>query len=90
MLKDLLNKKKHLSLARKSFKNQEEVSENGRPEMFSENGKCSANTGGWESGEFILRTILVITFHKLFQQHSERLYLRSIHVAKEKVIAIQY
>ena len=27
--------------------------------------------------EFILRTILVIIFHKLYQQHSERLFLQS-------------
>ena len=33
--------------------------------------------GGLESRQFILRTILVITFHKLHQQHLERLSLQS-------------
>ena len=42
-----------------------------------ENGRFSAQTRGLESQQFILRAILVITFHKLYQQHSERLCLRS-------------
>ena len=33
--------------------------------------------GRVESMQFILRTILVIIFHKLYQQHSERLFLQS-------------
>ena len=37
----------------------------------------SLRKGRLESLQFILRTILVITFHKLYQQHLERLSLRS-------------
>ena len=33
--------------------------------------------GGLDSQQFIVRTIFVITFHKLYQQHSERLSLWS-------------
>ena len=32
--------------------------------------------GGLESPQFIFRTILVMTFHKLYQQHSEMLSLQ--------------
>ena len=46
-----------------------------------------AKTGGLESPQFILRTILVITFHMLYQQHSER--LRCLYgAAKQNVIGI--
>ena len=38
-----------------------------------QNTRFSAKTGCLESQQFILRTILVITFHKLYQQHRERL-----------------
>ena len=41
--------------------------------------------GRVESMQFILRTILVITFHKLYQQHSERLFSQS---SEQKVIGI--
>ena len=41
-------------------------------------GFWSKHKTGWlESPQFILRTILVMTFHKLYHQHSERLSLRS-------------
>ena len=45
--------------------------------MFSKNGRFSSKMGGLESLQFILGTILEITFHKLYHQHSERLSLRS-------------
>ena len=78
MLKRLVKqRKRYLSLARKNFKNQENFSENGRPEIFSKNGRFSAKTRGLESPQFISRTTLVITFHKLYHRHSERLSLRS-------------
>ena len=48
-----------------------------RPKIFSKNGKFSAKTGGLESQQFISRTTLVITFHKLYHRHSERLSLPS-------------
>ena len=51
--------------------------EKGETEIFYKNGWFSAKIGGLESPHFILGTILVITFHKLYQQHSERLSLRS-------------
>ena len=41
--------------------------------------------GRWESPQFMLRTILVIIFHRLHQQHSERLSSQS---SKTKVISI--
>ena len=79
VLKRLVKQRKHyLSLARKNFKNQENLVKTGaRPKIFSKNGKFSAKTGGLESQQFISRTTLVITFHKLYHQHSERLSLRS-------------
>ena len=52
-------------------------SENGRPEIFCKNGRFSAKTRGLESLQLISRTTLVITFHKLYHRHSERLSLRS-------------
>lgn len=71
-------RRKHLSLARSRVsKTRRILSENGKPEIFSKNGRFSAKMGGLESPQFILRTILVITFHKLYQQHSERFSLRS-------------
>ena len=48
-------------------------------------GKVLGQTGGWESPQFILRTILVIIFHRLNQQHSERLSSQS---SETKVIGI--
>ena len=78
MLKRLVKQRKHyLSLARKNFKKQENFSENGRPEICSKNGRFSAKTGGLESPQFISRTTLVTTFHKLYHRHSERLSLQS-------------
>ena len=54
MLKRLVKqRKRYLSLARKNFKNQENFSENGRPEIFSKNGRFSAKTGGLESPQFV-------------------------------------
>ena len=44
-----------------------------RPKIFSKNGKFSAKTGVLESQQFISRKTLVITFHKLYHRHSERL-----------------
>ena len=77
MLKRLVKQRKHyLSLARESFKNQETI-KNGRPEIFSKNWRFLAKTGALEPPQFILRTILVITFHTFYQQHSERLSLWS-------------
>ena len=71
VLKRLIKRRKHyLSLARESFKN-------GRLKIFSKYGRFSAKMGGLESPEFILRTVLVIRFHKLYQQYSERLSLWS-------------
>ena len=52
------------ALARKSFKTRRIFSENGRPKIFSRNRKFWAKTGGLESPQFSLRTILVKTFHK--------------------------
>ena len=45
--------------------------------MFSKNRRFSSKMGGLESPQFILRTILIITFYKLYHQLSERLSLRS-------------
>ena len=50
--------------------------ENGRPKIFSKNGMFLTKAGGLESPQFILRTILVITLHKLHHRHSESLSLR--------------
>ena len=77
VLKRLVKQRKHLSLARSVSKTWRIISENGTPEIFSKNGRFSARRGGLESPQFILRTILVIIFHKLYQKHSERLSLRS-------------
>ena len=78
MLKRLVKQRKHyLPLARKSLKTRRILSENGRLEIFSKNERFSAKTGGLESLQFILRTILVIAFDKLHQQHPERLSLQS-------------
>ena len=52
-------------------------SENGRPEIFCKNGRFSAKTRGLESLQLISRITLVITFHKLYHRHSDRLSLRS-------------
>ena len=65
MLKGLVKQSKHyISLARKSFKTRRIFSENGRPKIFSKNGRFSAKKGGLESPQFSLRAILVITFLK--------------------------
>ena len=61
------------------------LSENGRPEMFFKNGRFLPKMGVLESPQFILTTISVITFHKLYQQHSEMLSLQD---SKTKVIGI--
>ena len=45
----------------------------GGPEIFSKNGRFSAKTGELESPQFISRTTLVVTFHKLYHRHLERL-----------------
>ena len=56
MLKRLVKQRKHyLSLARKSFKNQENISENERLEISFKNGSLAAQMGGLESPQFILR-----------------------------------
>ena len=77
MLKRLVKQRKYyLPLARKSLKTRRILGENRRLEIFSKNRRFSAKTGGLESPQFILRTS-VLTLHKLQQQHSERLSLRS-------------
>ena len=77
--KELVKQRKHyLSLARKSFKTRRILSETGgrnlnilqKRDVLGQNGRV-------ESMQFILRTILVITFHKLYHRHSERLSLQS-------------
>ena len=74
----LVKQRKHcFSSASKNFKNQENFSENGRPEIFSKNGRFSAKTEALGSPQFISRTTLVITFHKFYHRHSERFSLRS-------------
>ena len=50
-----------------------------------EKRRFSAKPRGLESPQFILRTILVIIFHRSHQQHSERLSLQAV---KQKVISI--
>ena len=78
MLKTLVKQRKHyLPLARKSLKNQENIKrkrETGnilqKREVLCQNGRVGIST-------VYLRTILVITFHKLLQQHSGRLSLQS-------------
>ena len=85
MLKRVVKQRKHsLSLARKSLKNKENIKRKWKTRDILQN-KETVKTGGLESPQFILRTILVITFHKLHQQHSERCLNRA---AKQKVICI--
>ena len=52
-------------------------------------GDFRPKTGGLESLQFILRTILVIAFHKLHQQHSERLSLRSSETKRHRHLNIK-
>ena len=53
--------------------------------MFFKNGRFLPKMGVLESPQFILVTILVITFHKFYQQHLEMLSLQG---NKTKVIGI--
>ena len=77
MLKRLVEQRKQLSLARRVLKTRRILSEKGKQEIFSKNGRFSARRGGLESPKFISRRILVITFHKLYHQHLERFSIRS-------------
>ena len=45
--------------------------------ILSENGRFSTKTVGLGSLQFILRTMLFITLHKLYHEHLESLSLRS-------------
>ena len=75
MPKRLVKQRKHnLSLA--AWGEFQKPSKHGRLEIFKY-GRFSARRGELESLQFILRTISVITksFHKLYQQHLERLSL---------------
>ena len=63
MEKRLVKQRKHyLSLARKSFKNQENIKRKREGANILQSGSFSAKTGRLESPQFILRTILVTTF----------------------------
>ena len=72
VLKRLVKQRKHyLSLARRSFKNQKKIKRKRQAgnilqkrEVFGQNGRVGISA-------------VFITFHKLYQQHSERFSLRS-------------
>ena len=72
MLKRFKQRKKIIFLWTGRVSNTRRIlSENGRSEIFSKNGRVGTSA-------VYLRTILVITCrHKLYQQHSERSSLRS-------------
>ena len=73
MLKRLVKQRKHyLSLARKSFKNQEKIRRKREAGniLFNQNGTVGIFAVYFKDN-------LVITLHALYQQHSERLSLQS-------------
>ena len=71
MLKRLVKQRKRfLSLARKSFKNQENIKPKRTGENILQKREVFGQNRKAESPQFILRTILDITFHKLLTYKS--------------------
>ena len=78
-----------LPLARKSLKKQENIKRERETGNIPPKRDVFSQNGGLESPQFILRTISAITFHKLHQQHSERLSLRSSEIKSHQHLNIK-